>query len=200
MLSMLRDLFRGAKEAMREDAIASDAAMVAFISTRAAHVAQTALFGYLRTRMGTRQREIFQDEQFAEPLRIARQTMLMHCLSDLCVFAAALVDGDHTTLARQWYREAALVADADLPAEVLNQGLTAFEVRLASVDWAVAAEREGAFVESPKGLLECAPIIDDLKELDAEIVRNSVRFRWTDVRRQLRERVQGQAFAEGAGR
>ena len=195
MFSVLRDLFRGAREAMREDAIASDAAMVAFISTRAAHVAQTSLFGYLRTRMGTRQREIFQDDAFAQPMQIARQQMLMHCLSDLCVFAASLVEGDRASLARRWYRAAALAADADLPDEVLQQALDRFEVRLAGTDWAVAAEREGAFTESPPGLVACAPVVEDLKELDSEIVQNSVRFRWTDVRRQLRARVEPGAFA-----
>ena len=196
MFSVLRDLFRGAKEAVREDAIASEGAMLDFIATRAAHVAQTSLYGYLRTRMGTRQREIFQDETFTEPMRIARQTMLTYCLSDLCVFAASLVEADRQTLSRRWYRSAALVADPELPDDLLAQGIAAFEARLGSVDWKFAAEREGAFTESPAGLLKCVPVVDDFKELDAEIVRNSVRFRWTDVRRQLRHRVRPDAFGE----
>lgn len=197
MFSTLRDLFRGAKEAVRADQIASEAAMIGFISTRAAHVAQSSLYGYLRTRMGTRQREIFQDDQFVEPLRTAQQAMLMHCLSDLVVFAVATVevpDDRRVVLARRWFSEAALAADAECPEDVLSKGLATFEARLEAVDWAAAAEREAAFTQSAAGLIECAPVIDDFKQLDAEIVRNSVRFRWTDVRRQLRERVDAGVF------
>ena len=42
------------------------------------------------------------------------------------------------------------------------------------------------FSESPRTLVECAPIVEELKLLDEEIVRNSVRFRWQEVRRELR--------------
>jgi hypothetical protein len=31
--------------------------------------------------------------------------------------------------------------------------------------------------------VRCAPVLDELKQLDEEIVRNSVRFRWQQVRR-----------------
>lgn len=200
MFATLRDLFRGAKEGVRSDEIASEAAMIGFISTRAAHVAQTSLYGYLRTRMGTRQREIFQDEQFVAPLKAAQQAMLMHCLSDLVVFSVSLLEvaeDQRTAVAQHWFQKAALAADADLPEDVLSAGLAAFENRLAGVDWAIAAQREGAFTASPAGLLDCAPVVDDFKDLDGEIVRNSVRFRWTDVRRQLRQRLDVSAFPAG---
>jgi hypothetical protein len=31
-----------------------------------------------------------------------------------------------------------------------------------------------------------APVVEELKALDEEIVRNSVRFRWQEIRQQLR--------------
>ncbi len=194
IVSILRDFFRGTQEGLRADQIDTEAGIVDFIATRAAHVAQTSLYGYLRTRMGTREREIFQDEAFAEPLRKARQTMLMLCLSDLTVFAASLVEANQVELSKRWYRAAAPAADPELSEAVLDDGFAEFETRLREVDWANAAQREGAFTESPKGLVAAAPVVDDFKELDAEIVTNSVRFRWTDVRRQLRERINPQAF------
>lgn len=195
ILSIVRDFFQGTRESLRADKIDTDAAMIEFIATRAAHVAQTSLYGYLRTRMGTREREIFQDAEFAEPLKTARETMLMLCLSDLVVFAASQIETDQASLAKRWYRAAAREADSGLPEEVFADGFARFEARLTHIDWAAAAEREGAFTESPGGLVAAAPVIEDLKQLDGEIVRNSVRFRWTDVRRQLRERINPQAFS-----
>lgn len=199
MLRIFRELFGGVRQGTREDGIADEAAMIEFISTRAAHVAQSSLYGYLRTRMGTREREIFQDERFAEPLKTARDAMLAHCLSDLVVFAAATVeasDAGRETMALRWYRMAALAADADWAELHQDDALERFAARLARTDWQAAAEREGAFTESPNGLVAAAPVIDAFKELDGEIVRNSVRFRWTDVRRQLRERVDRTAFQQ----
>ena len=45
-------------------------------------------------------------------------------------------------------------------------------------------------------------MVDELKQLDAEIVRNSVRFRWIEVRRDLREMLDAAAVmvsARGVG-
>ena len=39
----------------------------------------------------------------------------------------------------------------------------------------------------PSALVEWAPIVDELKQMDEEIVINSVRFRWQKVRQDLRE-------------
>lgn len=54
--------------------------------------------------------------------------------------------------------------------------------RVARTDWLAVGKDEAAFTESPAGLVRWAPVKDELKELDEEIVRNSVRFRWQEVR------------------
>ena len=59
------------------------------------------------------------------------------------------------------------------------------QARLALWDWNSALDDEAVFVESPTALVYWAPIVDDLKALDEEIVRNSIRFRWHEVRRDL---------------
>jgi hypothetical protein len=65
--------------------------------------------------------------------------------------------------------------------------------RLALCDWPSIEDNEFAFVESPDALVQWAPIVDDLKQLDAEVVRNSVRFRWQEVRRDLRRDLRADA-------
>ena len=57
--------------------------------------------------------------------------------------------------------------------------------RLALCDWGGQADDASAFVESPTALVYWAPVVEDLKELDEEIVRNSIRYRWIEVRREL---------------
>jgi hypothetical protein len=53
---------------------------------------------------------------------------------------------------------------------------------------------EAAFTESPAGLVRWAPVIDELKQLDEEIVRNSVRFRWQEVRRDFARHLDARAM------
>jgi hypothetical protein len=41
-------------------------------------------------------------------------------------------------------------------------------------------------------------VIENLKELDEEIVRNSVRFRWQEIRRDLRRNLNAEAVLRAA--
>ena len=60
-----------------------------FVQTRAAYIAQTSLYGYLKTRMGIRFREVFEDDEFQPSINNAKWRTYGACLSDLAVFAAA---------------------------------------------------------------------------------------------------------------
>ena len=44
-----------------------------FIQERSAHVTQTTLFGYLKTRIGTRYQMMFEDEEFSKSINIAHK-------------------------------------------------------------------------------------------------------------------------------
>jgi hypothetical protein len=65
--------------------------------------------------------------------------------------------------------------------------------RVALCDWAAQADGDGPFVESPGALVYWAPIVEELKVLDEEIVRNSVRFRWNEIRAQMRSTLDAPA-------
>ena len=58
--------------------------------------------------------------------------------------------------------------------------------RLRLCDWSAQTDDAGPFSESPAALVYWAPIADELKVHDEEIVRNSVRYRWQEIRQQLR--------------
>ena len=83
-----------ARLGMRNSAIADRAGLLEFVRTRAAHVSQTSLYGYLRTRAGTRYPELFADEKFLESINIAKWHVWLACMSDLWVYAGALLVGE----------------------------------------------------------------------------------------------------------
>jgi hypothetical protein len=82
-----------------------------------------------------------------------------------------------------------ILAATGMPAdagEEFEAGAQRVRARIALCDWSSVADDESAFSESPGALVRHAPIVDELKQLDEPIVRNSVRFRWQEVRRDLR--------------
>ncbi len=176
--------------------------LVEFIQTRSAYVAQTSLYGYLKTRMGTRFRQIFEDDKFLPSINKAKWRTYGACLSDLTVFAAAIAgagnrlsENEISDLARKCFEAAVEQTFDDAESgEARAEIVERFEARLEQTHWPNAAIGETAFTSSPKVLLESAPIADELKERDVEIVTNSIRFRWRDVREQLRKRIDRDAI------
>lgn len=165
-----------------------------FLDSRASHVAQIALYGYLRTRAGARYPELFANDDFVQSINIAKWYIWLACLSDLAVYAGGLVAG-RTGSARAAVKHLvegavdSILADTGIPVDAgpefrtLADGLRS---RLEACDWALVQDNETPFAESPAALINWAPVFDDLKRLDDEIVRNSMRFRWQEVRRDLR--------------
>ena len=173
--------------------------LVEFIHTRSSYIAQTSLHGYLKTRMGTSFRAWFEDEAFSDSIRIASVKVFLSCLSDLTVFSVATAarqavvdDAVLEALARHAFRRAALAGLVGQPErDDLDAAFDAFDRRARFEDWRNAAEGRRAFTGSEADLVRYAPVIDEYRELDREIVTNSIRFRWRDVREQIRRRMNG---------
>lgn len=187
---------------IRQQPIDSLAALSRFLDERASFVAQTSLYGYLRTRAGMRYPELFDDDPFVASINVAKWHLWLDCLSDISVYAGS-------RLAQQEPRELprvarlmieavdSVLAKAGSPAEAGNEFAAHAErvrQRVAGADLLAVGPDEAAFTESPAGLVRYAPVMDELKQLDEEIVRNSVRFRWQQVRRDFAQFLDPQAL------
>jgi hypothetical protein len=186
--------YLGAGRALRQPAIAEREALREFLESRASFVAQTSLYGYLRTRAGTRFPELFADDEFVRSINLAKWQIWIACLGDLAIYAGGLLlhrSGAPVERVAALMREVveSIIAATGIPSDAgpeFASHLQRLRARLAVCDWSAVKDDEGAFVESPAALVRWAPIVDELKQLDEPIVRNSVRFRWQQVRRDLR--------------
>lgn len=173
-----------------------------FAATRSAFVAQKKLYGYVKTRMGTRYVSMFEDETFIASINIAKMHVFAACLSDLTVFCVAraaslggLAADERDAMARDCYRRGiAPYADQAPTPDSADEWVAAFDKRVGDIHWDNAAATGEVFELSPKALLRWAPIAPEHKKYDAEIVRNSIRFAWNEVRMDYRARLDADAL------
>ena len=193
--------YLGAGPKGRSGTVADADALRHFLDTRASLVAQTTLYGYLRTRAGTRFPVLFEDDAFVVSINHAKWQMWLACLSDIAVYAGGLLGcrsqaGPAPAGALVQRLVDGILERTGTPAESgprFAAGAEEVRERLHRCDWHALADDEAAFTASPEALVRHAPIVPELMVLDEEIVRNSVRFRWQEVRRDLRARLDAEA-------
>jgi hypothetical protein len=169
-----------------------------FIDSRAAFVSQVTLYTYVKARAGTQFPKLFQNDDFLTSLRIARWHVYGAAICDLGLFAIAQLkreSGLNDTVARELAIEMldGILLDYDQndidPKDFAAMGNTGKQ-RAAFINWDLIADGPAAFQSSSDAVFRWAPIADDLKYNDEEIVRNSIHLRWIGVRRDLKELIQ----------
>jgi len=196
----LSGLLRNRRDTRRIDSVA---AVQDFVASRSAYVAQKTLYGYVKARMGTRYPRMFDDERLIASLNIAKMQVYAACVSDLTIYAVAnalhdqpLGNDARQAMAARCYRAALRENTGDAPEQFSAQDcIDGFDRRLANTDWRSAARQPDNFTASPQALARWAPIADKLKKFDTEIVENSVKFAWRDVREQYRNRLDAALIA-----
>jgi hypothetical protein len=178
----------------------SVAALENFVATRSAYVAQKTLYGYVKTRMGIRYVAMFNDKNIIASLNIAKLHVFAACLSDLTLYAVASAlrglpvgNDERAAMARGCYAAGLRANTGEAPAQFSEQDCIAeFDRRLAETDWNRAGQPDN-FTRSPRALMQWAPIAENLKAFDSEIVENSVKFSWRDIREQFQKRLDAAA-------
>jgi hypothetical protein len=182
---------------IKDPPLATQQQLFEFIDSRAAFVSQVTLYTYVKARAGTRFPKLFQNDDFLTSLRIARWHVYGAAICDLGLFAIAQLkrDGGLSDMAAQEFAIEMLdgiLLDYDQndihPKEFAAMGDTGKQ-RAAFANWNLIADGPAAFQSSSDAVFRWAPIADELKDNDEEIVRNSIHLRWIGVRRDLKELI-----------
>ena len=152
-----------------------------FIQQRSAHVTQTTLYGYLKTRIGVKFTAMVEDDVFSKSINIAKWNIYMTAIADcsLYVFSYLIVEKN---LKENDCKEIYL----DIIENEKENGLTDEIYQRAKQEFLNRYDKinfnkyyiENPFKESCLALYNWAPIADELKTLDKEIVLNSMRLKW----------------------
>ena len=168
-----------------------------FVATRSALITQKKLYGYLQERMGLNYPKMFADEQYALSIRFAAMHVFAAALADMTVHAVAHIGAagrldveEHRRMARSCYHSG-ITANAGHLSDTHDPDAwyARFDERLDNTLWDNIPAGASAFIESPEALIRWAPISDEYKELDRDIVENSIRFAWNEVLSDFRSRL-----------
>jgi hypothetical protein len=152
-----------------------------FIQQRSAHVTQNTLYGYLKTRMGHKFTLMVQDEIFSKSINIAKWNIYMVALADCTFYIFSylmseknLKENDCKEIYLDIIKKEKINGLSD---EILNKAKIEFSNRHEKIDFN-KYYLDNPFKESCMALYNWAPIADELKILDKEIVLNSMRLKW----------------------
>ena len=165
-----------------------------FIQTKAAWVAQVTLYGYLKTRMGTRYVLHFENDKFMSSVNLAKWNIYSVALQDLIFFTFSYLKVNLNYQEIDKAKEIFLkILDDEIsnkmPMEIVEEAKKNFDERLQNINWDLYFN-DLPFNPSALSLYKWAPIADELKLLDRKIVLNSVILKWGIVKKEFEERVQ----------
>ena len=161
-----------------------------FIQQRSAYVTQTTLYGYLKTRIGTRYLSMFEDKVFSESIDIAKWNIYVTALADCTLYVHSYLvskKGLKENSAEKIFNE--IIEDEKkngLNEKLANETKIEFAQRLREVNWQ-SYHAEDPFIKSGYALYRWSPIADELKVLDKEIVLNSIMLKWNLVKNEFLE-------------
>ena len=164
-----------------------------FIQSKSAWVTQVTLYGYLKTRMGTRYVLHFENDKFMESVNQAKWNIYSVALQDLTFFTFSCLKNNFNYQEINKAKEIFLkILDDEtsnkMPADIIEEAKRSFDERLQNIDWEIY-HSDLPFNLSALSLYKWAPIAEDLKNLDRKIVLNSVILKWDIVKKEFLERI-----------
>ena len=192
---------------LKSEPFVSPDELAEFCQTRASHVAQVTLFGYLKTRMGTKHRVLFEDEVFSAAIQDAAARLFSTCLADILLYSVARLVRDGQldskaakSFAIKAYEQRLTEGLSDYPRkeiydQVVKDGISRMKGRVRIAKWPELVDIYKTFRPSEVDIVRFAPVSEEFKEQDKIIVGNSVRLKWNDVRAQLVKRLDAPKLA-----
>jgi len=161
-----------------------------FIQERSAHVTQTTLYGYIKTRIGSRYALMFEDKVFSESINIAKWNIYMNALSDCTLYVFSNLINKKNLKQNDAEKIFISIITEELAnglnKELFDKSKASFQKRILNIDWQ-NYYINAPFQKSGNALYTWSPIAEELKTLDKEIVINSIDLKWNLVKNEFEE-------------
>ena len=164
-----------------------------FIQSKSAWVTQVTLYGYLKTRMGTRYVLHFENDKFMASVNLAKWNIYAVALQDLTFFSFSYLKSffnyqDISKAKEIFFKILDDEITNKMPLDIIEEAKKNFDERLQNINWETYHD-DLPFNPSALSLYKWAPIAEELKTLDRKIVLNSVILKWDVIKKEFKERV-----------
>ena len=162
-----------------------------FIQTKSAWVSQVTLYGYLKTRMGTRYVLHFENDEFMKSVNLAKWNIYAVSLQDLTFFTFSYLKAntnyeDIGKAKEIFFKILDDEISNKMPMDIIENTKKNFDERFEKINWETY-HNDLPFNPSALSLYKWAPISEELKTLDRKIVLNSVILKWDVVKKEFKE-------------
>jgi hypothetical protein len=168
-----------------------------FIQERSAHVTQTTLYGYLKTRIGSRYAMMFEDETFLKSINLAKWNIYMAALTDCTLYVFSYLIDKKNLKQNDALKIFIEIVENErgngLEDKLFEETKLEFNQRLKAIDW-LKYHQDNPFKNSGLSLLKWSPIADNLKIFDKEIVLNSIKLKWNLVENEFKDLTKNLSF------
>ena len=160
-----------------------------FIQTKSAWVTQVTLYNYLKTRMGTRYVLHFENDVFMGSVNLAKWNIYSVSLQDLTFFTFSYLNVNFNfqemSKAKEIFNK---ILDDEIsnkmPLDIIETARKSFDERLEKINWNEYCQ-DLPFNLSALSLYKWAPIAEELKTLDRQIVLNSMILKWDIIKKEF---------------
>jgi len=165
-----------------------------FIQTKSAWVTQVTLYNYLKTRMGTRYVLHFENDVFMGSVNLAKWNIYSVSLQDLTFFTFSYLNVNFNFQEKSKAKEIFnKILDDEIsnkmPLDIIETARKSFDERLEKINWD-EYYLDLPFNPSALSLYKWAPIAEELKTLDRQIVLNSMILKWDIIKKEFVSLIQ----------
>ena len=165
-----------------------------FIQTKSAWVTQVTLYNYLKTRMGTRYVLHFENDVFMGSVNLAKWNIYSVSLQDLTFYTFSYLNVNFNfreiSKAKEIFNK---ILDDEIsnkmPLDIIETARKSFDDRLEKINWNEYYQ-DFPFNPSALSLYKWAPIAEELKTLDRQIVLNSMILKWDIIKKEFVSLIQ----------
>ena len=165
-----------------------------FIQSKSAWVSQVTLYNYLKTRMGTRYVLHFENDVFMGSVNLAKWNIYSVSLQDLTFYTFSYLNVNFNfqeiSKAKEIFNK---ILDDEIsnkmPLDIIETARKSFDERLEKINWNEYYQ-DLPFNPSALSLYKWAPIAEELKTLDRQIVLNSMILKWDIIKKEFVSLIQ----------
>ncbi len=169
--------------------------LIEFIHRNASFVSQVVLLTYVKARAGTQYPKLFENREYLKSIEIARSNIYSACVADLIFYIInehCLKDIKrkkiHFILPKMVDEVFAFAQYDKKVVEEFNKMKKRCKEQIKTLN--IEKIDHKLFKMSSDTFFRWAPMAEEFKKDDEEIMRNSILFRWIEVRRELRSRIE----------